>query len=306
LGSQIARLLFPLLVLTILAEGFAQMLLSRYEGVNEYFGITLLLLSFILTCLGIVAFVTFHFNRLDDERTTAMQQLLIQNEELKKFAYITSHDLQEPLRTIQSYTRLLLKDQPATAKNQLYLQGVHESAARMSSLIHALLNYYLLGRKKEYEDVALHSVWHEVIQDVNTSREQTNAVITATTPLPVVSGSVQELRQLLQNLVSNGLKFRNTNCNPKIELSVKELKDEWLFAIKDNGIGIPAKYREKVFQMFQRLHGADEYEGTGIGLSYCKKIVELHKGRIWIEAAQEGGSIFYFTISKNIKTVTYA
>jgi signal transduction histidine kinase len=306
LGNQIARLLFPLLILTILAEGFGQVLLSRYEGINEYFGTTLLLFAFILTSLGILVFVTFHFNRLDDERNTAMQQLMIQNEDLKQFSYITSHDLQEPLRTIQGYTRLLLKEPDAMGKNQQYLEGVRESAARMSSLIHALLHYHLLGRKKDYEHISVNTIWNEVLQDINTSTTQSQAVITATTPLPVISGSVQELRQLFQNLVSNGLKFRNHHKHPRIELSAQELPHEWLFAVKDNGIGIPAKYREKVFQMFQRLHGADEYEGSGIGLSYCKKIVELHQGKIWIEDTDEGGSVFCFTIAKNIKAVSYA
>jgi signal transduction histidine kinase len=302
LGSQLARLLFPLLILTILAEGFGQVLLSRYEGVNEYFGNTLLLFSFILTCLGIVVFVSYRFNKLDDERTATMQQLVIQNEELKQFAYITSHDLQEPLRTIQSYTRLLQKDTNATDKSLQYLAGVSESTQRMSSLINGLLHYHLLGRKSEYQPVELNTVWQDVLQEV----KQPDAVIKAITPLPVISGSVQELRQLFQNLIQNGLKFRDSNLKPHIELSVKELKDEWLFSLKDNGIGIPAKYREKVFQMFQRLHTTDEYEGNGIGLSYCKKIVELHKGKIWIEGADEGGSIFCFTISKNIKDVSYA
>jgi light-regulated signal transduction histidine kinase (bacteriophytochrome) len=160
----------------------------------------------------------------------------------------------------------------------------------------------LLGRKRDYQPVELNTVWQDVVQEVKLP----DAVIKATTPLPVISGSVHELKQLLQNLVQNGIKFRKSNLNPNIELSVKEFEDEWLFSIKDNGIGIPAKYREKVFQMFQRLHTTDEYEGNGIGLSYCKKIVELHKGKIWIEAADEGGSIFCFTISKNIKDVSYA
>ncbi len=306
LGSQIARLLFPLLILTILAEGFGQIFLSRFEGINEYFGVTLLLFAFILTCLGIVAFVTMRFNRLDDERTATMKQLLIQNEELKQFAYITSHDLQEPLRTIQGYTRFLQKDTTIADKSKLYIEGVKESSERMSSLIHALLHYNLLGRKRDYQPVELNTLWQEVLQDMNTSSEQANAVITATTPLPIVTGTAQELRQLFQNLVSNGLKFRNNQLQPRIELSAKELDEEWLFAIKDNGIGIPAKYREKVFQLFQRLHSVDEYEGTGIGLSYCKKIVELHKGKIWIENADEGGSIFCFTISKNINSHSYA
>lgn len=306
LGSQIARLLFPLLIFTILAEGFAQVLLSKYEGVNENFGITLLLFSFILTCLGIVAFVTFHFNRLDDERHEAMQQLLVQNEELKQFTYITSHDLQEPVRTIQTYTRFLLKEPPVSDKSQLYLQGVKESSERMSSLVHALLNYHLLGHKTEHQPVSVQTIWQEVVEEVNAGAGSTDLDITATTLLPVISGSVQELKQLFQNLVSNAIKFKNTNVPPRIELSIKEKKDEWLFAMKDNGIGIPAKYREKVFQMFQRLHSADEYEGSGMGLSYCKKIVELHKGKIWIDSADEGGSVFYFTISKNLKPVVYA
>lgn len=306
LGSQIARLLFPLMILTILAEGFGQIFLSRFQGINEYFGIALLLFAFILTCLGIVAFVTHRFNRLDDERTTAMTQLVMQNEELKQFAYITSHDLQEPLRTIQGYIRFLQKDSSIEGKNKMYLDGVKESAERMSSLVHALLHYNLLGRKRDFQPVELNTLWSEVLQDVNRSTQMTNAVITATTPLPIVTGTGQELRQLFQNLISNGLKFRSPGHAPKIELAAKELSEEWLFTVKDNGIGIPAKYREKVFQLFQRLHSSDGYEGTGIGLSYCKKIVELHKGKIWIEGAEEGGSIFCFTISKNINPISYA
>ncbi len=306
LGNQIARILFPLLLTTILVEGGIRIWLFKTQLVSEDMGIAILIYAFMITCMAIVIYVTVHFNKLDDERSAAMQQLELQNNELKQFAYIASHDLQEPLRTIHNYANLVIKEAPPTAGDSYlgYLQTMRDSTVRMSSLVLALLHYNRLGRKTIFENFELDDVWNEVLQDVKVSSEEAGAVITAT-PLPVIYGGKQEMRQLLQNLVSNALKFRNGEV-PRIALALSEETNIWHFTVSDNGIGIDSKYHEKVFQMFQRLHNADQYEGSGIGLAYCKKIAELHHGEIWIENNAKGGCTIHFTIAKSIKPMNYA
>ncbi|MBK5271894.1 MAG: GHKL domain-containing protein, partial [Bacteroidia bacterium] len=222
------------------------------------------------------------------------------NKELEQFAYIASHDMQEPLRTTTSFIELLQKQYKGKldGKADKYLTFIAQSSERMKVLINDLLEYSRIGRKKELENVDCNNVLKEVLADLSTVIKETGARIDSE-KLPVVHGYPTELKQLFQNLVTNAVKFRKESIAPKINISVQKIDGYWQFAVKDNGIGIEEQFNNRIFEIFQRLHTRNEYEGSGIGLSNCKKIVELHKGRIWVESISGNGSTFYFTLQQN-------
>jgi light-regulated signal transduction histidine kinase (bacteriophytochrome) len=162
-----------------------------------------------------------------------------------------------------------------------------------------LLDYSRVGKNISFEPTDCNKILKEAIADLDSSIKESNAKITFAI-LPILKGNDIKLKQLFQNLISNAIKFRKKNTTPEIEITVEEKDKEYLFAIKDNGIGIEEQYFKKLFIIFQRLNNATEYPGTGIGLATCKKIVDLHHGKIWIESKLGAGSTFYFTISKEI------
>jgi len=168
----------------------------------------------------------------------------------------------------------------------------------MKTLIENLLDYSQIGSRKELERVDCDKILHNVLDDLGTVISEADADIKSD-PLPVINGYASEIKQLFQNLISNSIKFRRTGVPLGINISAHEGADYWQFAFKDNGIGIDEKYNERIFVIFQRLHTQNEYAGSGIGLSHCKKIVELHKGKIWVESKPGEGSTFHFTISQN-------
>ncbi len=219
------------------------------------------------------------------------------NEELQQFAYLTSHDLQEPLRTLTCFAELIRNEYSGklSGKGEKYLDFILQSSERMKLLIKCLLDYSRIGKEKELTLVDCNEVVNNVLMDMDTLIKKTNAKITVQN-LPVLNGYKIELNQLFQNLLCNSIKFRKNNVNPEISISVEKVDEIWRFALQDNGIGIDEKDKEKIFILFKRLHNRNEYEGTGIGLSFCKKIVELHNGSIWVESKINEGSIFYFTI----------
>lgn len=229
------------------------------------------------------------------------QQLQNKNKELEQFIYVASHDLQEPLRTITSFSELLLvkyKDQfDETGKKSL--RFILEATGRMSQLIKGLLDYGRLGNSNEVEEIDCNMLIGELKNDLAVTLKDSNTQVEFNT-LPVIRGYKVELRLLFQNLISNAMKFRKADVIPKIEINSISKKDEVVFGIKDNGIGIAKEHQERIFEIFQRLHNRTEYEGTGIGLAHCRKIVELHGGRIWVESEMGNGSSFYFTIPKSI------
>ncbi|MCL5037857.1 MAG: PAS domain S-box protein [Chloroflexi bacterium] len=228
------------------------------------------------------------------------EELARSNRELENFAYVASHDLQEPLRMVSSFVQLLARRYQGKLDKEAdeFISYVVDGAGRMQEMINDLLAYSRIGtRGRPFEPVDLNDVLEAVLRNLKVAIEERHAVIKSD-PLPVVTADVSQMRQLFQNLVGNAIKF-NKKEPPEVGVSVGDLGDRWQFAVKDNGIGIEPEYRERIFSLFQRLHGREEYPGTGLGLAISKKIVERHGGNIWVESAQGKGSTFYFTIPKN-------
>ncbi|MBK0403462.1 PAS domain S-box protein [Adhaeribacter sp. BT258] len=229
-----------------------------------------------------------------------MQRIEARNDELEQLTYITSHDLQEPLRNISSFIDVFREDysQKLDDTGTEMLQFIKAATARMSDLINGLLDYGRLGRNSEATEINTQQVVQEICADLNTLIRETGAEI-VTQPLPVIVGFRTELRLLLQNLISNAIKFRKPDVKPQVRISAELVQDKWKFAIKDNGIGIESQYLDRIFLIFQRLHTRSQYEGSGIGLAHCKRIAALHHGDLWVTSEPGVGSTFYFTINTN-------
>jgi signal transduction histidine kinase/integral membrane sensor domain MASE1 len=229
------------------------------------------------------------------------EELTRSNAELEQFAYIASHDLQEPLRMVASFVQLLerrYKDKLDSDANEFIAYAV-EGAKRMQALINGLLAYSRIGTHgKPFELTDCEAVLESALSNLRVAIEESNAIVTHD-PLPTVMADGSQLIQLFQNLIGNALKFCNIKA-PEIHIGVKQRYGEWLFSVKDNGIGIDPQYAERIFVIFQRLHTRSEYSGTGIGLAICKKIVERHGGRIWVESELGKGATFYFTIPDRV------
>ena len=227
------------------------------------------------------------------------EELELKNKELERFAYIASHDLQEPLRTISNYIQVIHEDfEDALSEEVLkYLQTIDRSTERMKTLVTALLEFSRLGRNQKLVDIDSQKIVAEVIDDLHRSIQVTNTTIKVSA-LPKLRAHETELRQTFQNLISNAIKFRKESIAPTIEINYKELADYHQFSISDNGIGIAAKDTDRIFYIFQKLHLDKKYEGHGIGLANSRKIVEIHGGSIWVVSEVGKGSTFNFTIAK--------
>lgn len=219
------------------------------------------------------------------------------NAELEQFAYVASHDLQEPLRVVASYSQLLARryqDKLDSDAND-FIDFIVDGATRMQILINDLLSYSRVGsRGKEFESTDLNKVVESALHILELSLEDNAATVTYDNMPTLMADSIQ-LVQLFQNLIGNAIKFHG-DVPPQIHLGVERKPNEIVFMVRDNGIGIAPQYAERIFLVFQRLHGKEEYPGTGIGLAICKKIVERHGGRIWMESVPGDGSTFFFTI----------
>ena len=237
---------------------------------------------------------------LNADLTRRAGELATSNAELERFAYIASHDLQEPLRMVTSFLQLLKKKygDRLDAKAEQYIHFAVDGAERMKTLILDLLEYSRVGSGKEaFVDVDIAVVLSE-LEDIFRERTVLAGGRIDIGPMPVVRGDKGQLAQLFQNLLSNALKYHSEHL-PVIRIRAMEAADLWQFSVEDNGIGIDPLFFDKIFIIFQRLHTKTDYSGTGIGLAICKKIVERHGGKIWVESAREQGSTFYFTIAKN-------
>ena len=232
-------------------------------------------------------------NRLEE----TMESLRLRNRDLQQFNYITSHDLQEPLRSISNYSAYLVKNFSTqldeTGKKSLNF--IMSATQRMSRLINGILDYSQIGQKSEFNWMDCNQVLNAVLEDLSLKIKESEAQLEIGT-LPKIRGRELEIRMLFQNLISNALKFRKPDRPLHIKISAEREEDKWIFDVQDNGIGIADHHQERIFMIFQRLHTRQEFEGTGIGLANCQKIIETHGGRIWLESTLDQGTTFYFSI----------
>ena len=225
------------------------------------------------------------------------EELRRSNEDLEQFAYVASHDLQEPLRMVTSYLQFLERRYKPKLDGDAvqFIEFAVQGARRMKALIEDLLQYSRVGmRGAALELVESEKIFVASCINLRVAIEESGATIT-NEPLPVVMGDATQLGQVFQNLLANALKFRGT-ASPKIHVSARCETSFWTFAVKDNGIGIEQRFFDRIFAIFQRLHTREEYAGTGIGLAVCKKIIERHGGRIWLESKPDAGTTFYFSL----------
>jgi light-regulated signal transduction histidine kinase (bacteriophytochrome) len=231
------------------------------------------------------------------------EELARSNRELEDFTYVVSHDLKEPLRGIDAFSTFLVEDygDKLDEQGRKYVSVLRDSARRMSALIEDLLMLSRIGRTRpEYVTVSVEPLLEDIRQDLSFTLEQKKVDLRIQSDLPTPTCQPTHLKQVFQNLISNAVKF-NDKPHRVVEIACREDDGVYTFSVRDNGIGIDERYHEKIFQIFQRLGRREDYEGTGAGLTICKKIVEAHGGKIWLESKVGEGSIFSFTIPKSIR-----
>ncbi len=241
------------------------------------------------------------FNKMSDSLHESFEKIKLKNKELEQFVYIASHDLQEPLRTVNSFTDLLTKEYKDTFDDKALtcINFISQASTRMSLLIRGLLDHSCIGGNKELSKVNCNDMVKSLEVDLSTLISENKAQLDIGT-LPEVEVYQTEFRLLFQNLINNAIKFRKPNLAPVVKIKAKEYSNFWKFIISDNGIGIPKNKKDKIFGMFCRLNSDKDFEGTGIGLAHCLKIIELHNGSIKVDSEINKGSTFSIKISKNL------
>jgi signal transduction histidine kinase len=235
--------------------------------------------------------------RAEEAVRNVARELARSNQDLEQFAYVASHDLQEPLRAVAGYVGLLQRRYPekVDARGQHYIESAMDGALRMQRLIEDLLAFSRVQTKgKTFAPANLGAALDRALLNLQVAMQETHAEVTSD-PLPTLRVDASQISQLLQNLIGNGIKFHGEET-PKIHIGAEQRDGAWTFSVRDNGIGMEPQYYDRIFQIFQRLHTRKQYPGTGIGLAICKKIVERHGGKIWVESQPGHGSTFYFTL----------
>jgi len=235
--------------------------------------------------------------RAEDDLARKVEELARSNRDLEQFAYVASHDLQEPLRMVAAYTQLLAERYRGKLDENAdkYIGYAVEGALRMQTLILDLLAFSRVGQTEtDHKHGECNAAIDNALANLRSAIEENGAVVT-NDPLPSVAINSTQLVQLFQNLIGNAIKFRGKE-SPVIRISAESQGATWLFAVADNGIGVSPQYKDKIFVIFQRLHTREEYSGNGVGLAICKKIVEQHGGRIWVESEVGCGATFHFTL----------
>ena len=260
-----------------------------------------------LTICGILKEASLKNHRSEYASNAMIERMRTSNVELANFASVASHDMREPLRMITSYLRLLQERSPEALDNRArrYIEYACDGADRMRNLIDDLLSYARLDKlDKAFEPLALEDILTASIDNLSASIKESKAEVTVEVDhAPVVMGDKVRLTRLIQNLISNGIKFKKPEQTPRVHVSFKDgnllsARGKWVVSIKDNGIGIDPDHHNLLFDLFRRLNTRDEYEGSGIGLAVCKKIAEQHGGRIWFDSAAGKGSTFYIALDK--------
>lgn len=244
---------------------------------------------------------------IDQFSSIRTEELNRSNRDLEHFASIAAHDLKSPLATIAGYSELL--EESLQGKLEIrqiqYLQGIQRSSARMTLLIDRLLEYSSVGRElKPFEFISANQILTNVVESLKTILETSKAQIHFS-DLPVVFGDISLLSQVFQNFINNSVKFCDPEIAPEIHVDAKEDGDNWLFSIRDNGVGFDQKEKENIFSLFKRLDITKEQTGSGIGLATTRKVVELHGGRVWAESQLGEGSTFYFTLPKTGNSIRF-
>lgn len=234
-----------------------------------------------------------------NQKNLELEKYIGSNMQLENFAYLASHDLKTPIRTLVGFSQLLQRSAKDRLKNNEldYLRFIDSASKNMQDLIEDLLSYSRVNTKKqEHEEIDLSYLLNTIIEEIKPAINEKKAIIQRENLPEKIYGDKTQMRQLFQNLVINAIKFSKPETPPEVILSATEQQQSWKFSIKDNGIGIKPEYHEKIFLLFKRLHNSSEYEGTGIGLALCKKIVEKHLGKIWVESNENQGTTFHFTL----------
>ena len=303
-AGAIARRLLPVAILLPWGLGAALLLLEKAGYYGREFGVALFAVATIILFTGLLWWKAKLLYRLDLDRSKAEDQLRRagadlqkSNTELQQFAYVASHDLFEPLRMITSYLQLLDQRHGKNLDRQAreFVNFAMDGAQRMQDLIQDLLGYARLDVKRPpFAPTDCEQVFNKAVSNLKVAIEENSATVTHQ-PLPTVMADPVQLTQVFQNLMGNAIKFRSSQP-PHVDLRAQRRNGEWLFEVRDNGIGIDSKFFERIFVIFQRLHTRQEYSGTGMGLAICKRVVERHGGRIWVESSPGEGSRFFFTL----------
>jgi len=293
--------MLPIILLLPLSFSYLLLFLTEKELLDVGFAMTLFAVLFILSSLIYVSVLSLRMNVKDENRSHLEKMMRVKNKELEQYAFIASHDLQEPLTTMSGFADLFEKraGKKLDEDELKYLEYIKQGSKRMSNLIKGILNYSRLGTSGKLETIDCNVLVNEVTADLRDLIKTAEGQVDVRN-LPEIKGYRPELRLVFQNLISNALKFHKPERPPLVTVSAVRERDYWRFFVKDNGIGLPQEHSEKVFNLFQRLHPRHEYDGTGIGLTYCQKIVEIHDGEISVKSVAGAGTTFTFTISVNL------